>query len=466
MDIMTTFKWKTKVTTSTCNELKLKLGECNSFVSSIALLFRRSRDAGAAAAAESPPRPPTAASDQLKLVRRIAGKELSRAGEKAADIIGLSYNAKRNELFFADLENKAVRAMHLQDGTPQLQDVYRGSAHDTSPILFSVCHLSDTDTLLVCSCEIYDGKQADWLVALSRDGNEWREMHRLQTEEKGQQCCALSDSRVLVGGLNSTVLELFRVQSGPRVERLHRIRMTEAFRYFSATCGSDTLVAMSYEKDQSVRVYRLRGDRLEELASTQLMKPWKLLWLADRLLVGEWDAETKSYAVAEWALSGTRLERRRELIDSSAHVWIDRCTAVNNGLAIFDWKNKDLWHIRFYRRFPYLCCTHSSLWLTRLSSLPLTQTRKFANILCKAIAPALSSPLRSLRVTRTGVSSLFLSTTPLTAPTHSYSLRPHLLAPSFCLVLLTVLSSIMMLLYITITLEHRCYKHPSTLKVC
>ena len=143
------------VTTSTCNELKVKLGECNSFVSSIALLFRRSRDAGAAAAAVSPPRPPTAASDQLnlQLVRRIARPALSRAGEKAADIYGLSYNSTRDELFFADDENKAVRAMHLQDGTPQLQDVYRGSAHDTSPWLCSVCHLSDTDTLLVCSSE-------------------------------------------------------------------------------------------------------------------------------------------------------------------------------------------------------------------------------------------------------------------------------------------------------------------------
>ena len=118
-----------------------------------------------------------------------------------------------------------------------------------------------------------DGKRADWLVALSRSGNEWRETHRLQTEETGRQCCALSDSRALVGGLNSTYLELFRVQSGPRVERLHRIRVTEKFRWFSATCGSDTLVAMSYKEDQSVRVYRLRGDRLEELARTQLKKP-------------------------------------------------------------------------------------------------------------------------------------------------------------------------------------------------
>ena len=336
------------VTTSTCNELNVKLGECNSFVSSIALLFRRSRDAGAAAAAVSPPRPPTAASDQLnlQLVRRIEQKELSRAGENAADIRGLSYNSTRDELFFADYSNKAVRAMHLQDGTPQLQDVYGGSAHDTSPWPLSVCHLSDTDTLLVCSSEANFEKH--WLVALSRSGNEWRETHRLQTEGTGWQCCELSDLRALVGGWeNSTHLELFRVQSGPRVELLHRILVAEEFRWFSATCGSDTLVAMSYVKDQSVRVYRLRGDRLEELARTQLKGPLRLLWLADRLLVSEWYEVTKSNAVAELVLSGTRLERRRKLIASSTRVNIRRWTAVNNGLAIFEWNKKELLHYQF-----------------------------------------------------------------------------------------------------------------------
>ena len=100
-------------------------------------------------------------------------------------------------------------------------------------------------------------------------------------------------------------------------------------------------------EDQSVRVYRLRGDRLEELARTQLKGPCDLLWLADRLLVGEWDAETKSHAVAELALSGTRLERRRELIASSARVYIRRWTAVNNGLAIFEWNKKELLHYQF-----------------------------------------------------------------------------------------------------------------------
>ena len=94
-------------------------------------------------------------------------------------------------------------------------------------------------------------------MALSRNGCEWREEQRVQTDRLGLISCALSDSRVLIGGWISTYMELFRVESGSRIVRVHRIRVPEEFRWFSATCGSDTLVAMSY-RDYSVRVHRLR----------------------------------------------------------------------------------------------------------------------------------------------------------------------------------------------------------------
>ena len=130
--------------------------------------------------------------------------------------------------------------------------------------------MSDSDTLLVCSRENGpDRKRANWLVALSRNGSEWREAQRRADRRNGTICCALSDSRVLVGECDSTYMELFRVESGPRIARVHRIHVPEKYWWFSATSGSDTLVAMSYETDQSVRVYRLRDDRLEELARIQ-----------------------------------------------------------------------------------------------------------------------------------------------------------------------------------------------------
>ena len=73
----------------------------------------------------------------------------------------MSYNSARDELFFADLHNRMVRAM---DNAGDLRDVYR-APHDTSPNVWSVCHMSDSDRLLVCSGDYFNNK---WLVALSR----------------------------------------------------------------------------------------------------------------------------------------------------------------------------------------------------------------------------------------------------------------------------------------------------------
>ena len=171
---------------------------------------------------------------RLKLVRRIPKKTLIRSSwipfvgdKKDPDIFGMSYNSARDELFLADHDNNVVRAMRVRDNGGHLRDVYR-APHDTSPIIRSVCHMSDSDTLLVCSTERGpDGKKAKWLVALSRNGSEWREAHRVQTDGMGWISCALSDSRVLIGDAASTYMELFRVESGPRIARVHRIHVPE-----------------------------------------------------------------------------------------------------------------------------------------------------------------------------------------------------------------------------------------------
>ena len=261
----------------------------------------------------------------------------------------MSYNSARDELFLADYKNKVVRAMRVRDNAGDLLDVYRGTLHETSPSIWSVCHMSDSDTLLVCSYERGpDINLASWLVALSRNGSEWLEAHRVQTDEIGRISCELSDSQVLIGGgsyCGSTYMELFRLESGQRIARVHRIRVPEKYYTFSATCGSDTLVAMTYPSpDQSVQVHRLLGDRLEKLARIQLKAPNNLLWLADRLLVADFDREKKSDAVIELEVSDTRLERRRELIAASENFDVKRFCAVNDGLAIFDFKSKDILH--------------------------------------------------------------------------------------------------------------------------
>ena len=74
-------------------------------------------------------------------------------------ICGMSYNSARDELFLADNDNKVVRAMRVRDNAGDLRDVYRATLHDKSPFVWSVCHMSDSDTLLVCSGEFGpDGK--------------------------------------------------------------------------------------------------------------------------------------------------------------------------------------------------------------------------------------------------------------------------------------------------------------------
>ena len=280
-------------------------------------------------------------------VRRIPKQTLVRTGDKTNPYIrGMSYNSASDELFLADSDNGVVRAMRVRDNAGDLRSVYR-APNDTTPEIISVCHMSDSDTLLVCSYKHSPHrKDVNWLVALSRNGSEWRETHRLQIDEPGVISCALSDSRVLIGKDVSMYMELFRVESGLRIARLHSIHVPKMYEWFSATSTRDTLVAMSYPKhdfnpygDNSMRLHRLRGDRLEKLALIQLKNPDRLLWFADRLLVADYDSEKNAHAVIELEVSDTRLERRREAIATSEKISVQRLCAVNDELAIVDQNN-------------------------------------------------------------------------------------------------------------------------------
>ena len=136
------------------------------------------------------------------------------------------------------------------------------------------------------------------------------------------------------------------MESGPRIARVHRIHVPEKYRTFSATCGRDTLVAMTYPAPyQSVRVHRLLGDRLKELARIQLKLPTQLLWLADRLFVRDIDREKQSHAVTEvLEVSETRLKRSCEFIATSEKINVKSWSRVNDGVAIFDCTSYDILH--------------------------------------------------------------------------------------------------------------------------
>ena len=81
----------------------------------------------------------------------------------------------------------------------------------------------------------------------------------------------------------------FLYVADPMVQCIH---FHERCRWFSATFGSDTLVAMSFY-DQSVRIHRLREQQLIKLTRFHVNGQDKLQWIDDRLhVVTEYQSDT------------------------------------------------------------------------------------------------------------------------------------------------------------------------------
>lgn len=267
-------------------------------------------------------------------------QSLMKSGERRPEVISMRYNSRIDELFLADSANNIVRVMRLRDNC-----VNRSEYTATHEHVFSVCQMTDSDTLFLCSRH----QHKSWLVALSRgeDRGEWREAHRMQLQSKMRKAMisfALSDSRMLIGELKSKYLDLFLVLNAQKIVFLIRLVVQNNYRWFSATSSSDTLVAMSHKSDNLVRIHRLRGNVLEELMCIKFHKPDRLLWLGDRLLVTN---GSKSHAITELKVSGTRLERRRLLIAPGERVNVQSWCAVDDGIAIVEGKSKNIIHYKF-----------------------------------------------------------------------------------------------------------------------
>ena len=240
----------------------------------------------------------------------------------------MCYNSLRDELFFLDYADfSMVRSTRLRDDQPETVNVFDFEKRYSYDEVTSVCYISDSDTLVLTI------SKSNHLVFISRiekgrSRDEWQEA---DDELIGSICCAVSDSRLLVGTSKVSYMELFRVENGPRLTLLHRINVQEIYSDFSVSASGEELVAVSYKN--SVCVNRLCHDHLEEISRIQL-SCLNLLWLGDRLLVTE---SIDSHVVIELEVRGTRLERLRELLDLKYaridfHCWC----AVGNELAIFD----------------------------------------------------------------------------------------------------------------------------------
>lgn len=269
-------------------------------------------------------------------------------------MLGMSYNSARDELFFTDVSNNVLRSLCVRVtelSAVDLRDVYTGAVHE---FVMSVCYMSDLDILLMCShgkAPPPDQKDVNWLVALKRngDGDEWHVVHRVQTEKVGKICCALSGSRVLIGHDHSTYMELFRVNNvdgSLHIESVQKIQVPQLYMKFSAISDSETLVAMSFY-DDSLRVHRLRGATLEELAQMQCNKPDEVLWLSNqRLVATEHSTSRRAHIVNELEFeesrSGARLEQKRVLFDHKERVEVRSWCAIRDGLLIFDRNSRNL----------------------------------------------------------------------------------------------------------------------------
>lgn len=277
-------------------------------------------------------------------LRQIISKQsLIKSGERSPRISAMTYNTARNELFFADSENNVVRSMSWYDSARDICDVYTAN---NGGHLWGLCHMSYKDALLVCSCE----QHMQYLVALNRSENGWREVHRLQINVP-ERCptkitCAQIHSEVLIGEEDSNYLEHFRLVEGTNIERIDCVLLQEEYTHFTAIslgCSTDMLVAMSYKNRNEVRVHRLHFFCLKDLARHEslesiitIQSPRRLLWVDiqihnNRLLVTEGSDG-----------SITELESRRLLIAADERIRVLSWCAVYEELAIADDNSRDI----------------------------------------------------------------------------------------------------------------------------
>lgn len=265
----------------------------------------------------------------------------------------MSYNSALDELYFADSNNQVIRKLRLRNNNMELRDVYRWKDKESWVHMHYVCYMSHSDTLLV---SLYDiNYKKSWLVALSRKGRTWREAHRVLSEFHAVVSwlsCAQNDSRVLIGSSGYMYFDLFHVNNDHQIDRIQRISINSDYRTFAANFGNETLVAMSDPNTNEVRVYRLRGDHLEEVARTKLHNPEGMLWLADRLLVADLTGTShlnSNHQIIELELSGRRLERKQLLVtDKPVVVW-RWCAVGNDAIAIYDFNNGQSEYIQHYK---------------------------------------------------------------------------------------------------------------------
>ena len=143
----------------------------------------------------------------------------------------------------------------------------------TFMFMWSACHMSHSDTRLICSCQtnLSGTRQVCHVSCGAEPHRQWREAHRMQSKQtEGNrssfagwvtlECSSatITQRKYVYTRIRIYILvhiyiyiyiymELFRVESGPCIARANRTCMPEKYKRFFATCRSDMLVAMCYK---------------------------------------------------------------------------------------------------------------------------------------------------------------------------------------------------------------------------
>ena len=256
----------------------------------------------------------------------------------------MSAGVAADELFLADSKNRVVRVFDVRTGQLDARDVYRCPAEEK---MWTVAYSAKTDTLCVITSS---GEKKHIVRSFGRTNSEWRECRRLDVDgyDSVNECCvsALSDGRLVFGVMRSSAeLRVLAVDDSRAVTMSARIRLPAAHRGFDAQlAGGETRLAVALEAEGAVVLFRVAGDRAEELArcAGALELAYSPLFCGDSLLVRGRNASGSEYAVYAFGSGGGRLERRRELLTGISSGWVVCWLVVNDALVAWELEDDTL----------------------------------------------------------------------------------------------------------------------------
>ena len=285
---------------------------------------------------------------------------------ESLDIYAMSADPDTNTLFLTyelSLANNGsvkmgVREILLSASNYGARDAFNGGSLTR---VWGVQFVRYTQTLLINITGGDDG--GNWLLALSRVGDEWSEKHRVSSFQLGGlvHFAELTDGHVIYASIVSgpsvsknliQVLRVSREQERVRINPLQRVKFDGRFGGFDARVdGHDVLMALLSTDKSRVRLYRLRNYmHLDEpVLNISLANTIGIMWFGHRLLARRSNdaANTNanansSYSVVELKRPGVGVELGATLLEGmNVEDWCD----TGGRIAIFD---KNTMYIRVF----------------------------------------------------------------------------------------------------------------------